>query len=114
MPEEIIASQETRAGWDRIAATPEFRGLMTTKKVFIIPVFLFFLVYYFALPLLVGLAPHWMSTKIMGGANRAYVFALSQFVVAWVIAWRYLKAAGKFDRRVQEIVAQADESRGGK
>ena len=113
MKEEIVASKTTPAGWDRVAATPEFRGLMTAKKLFIIPVFLFFLVYYFTLPVLVGLAPHWMSTKVIGGANLAYVFALSQFVVAWLIAWRYLKAAGKFDRRVQEIVAKADESRGG-
>ena len=113
MPEEIIASKAAGTGWDRIAATPEFRGLMTAKKAFIIPVFLFFLIYYFTLPVLVGLAPHFMSTKVIGGANLAYVFALSQFVVAWLIGWRYLKAAGKFDRRVQEIVAKADESRGG-
>ena len=114
MPEDITSSKARQAGYDRIAATPRFRGLMTAKKAFIIPVFLLFLVYYFMLPLVVGLAPHFMSTKVIGGANLAYVFALSQFFVAWFIAWRYLKAAGKFDKRVEEIVEQADASWGSK
>jgi uncharacterized membrane protein (DUF485 family) len=81
---------------------------MHAKKVFIIPVFVFFLAFYFALPLLAGFAPGFMSVKVIGGVSRAYVFALAQFVVAWAIAWRYVKAAGKFDQLAKDIVAQAE------
>jgi uncharacterized membrane protein (DUF485 family) len=106
--------QAQQTVWDGIAATPQFRRLMTAKKKFIIPVFIFFLAYYFALPLLAGYAPGFMSVKVVGGMSRAYVFALSQFFVAWAIAWRYVRAAGKFDKMANDIAAQAEARKGEK
>jgi len=99
--------------WDRIAASQEFKDLMATKKVFIIPAFVFFLVYYFLLPVLVGYAPQFMSTKVFGVINLAYLFALSQFFMAWTIAWLYVRAAGDFDRLAKDIIDKA-ENRGEK
>ena len=49
--------ETTQSEWDRIAASEEFKDLMATKKIFIVPAFVFFVVYYFALPVLVGYAP---------------------------------------------------------
>ena len=66
--------------WDRIAATGAFQALVAAKRRFIIPATLFFLVYYFALPLCVGYAPHLMETKLLGVINLAHLFALSQFL----------------------------------
>jgi uncharacterized membrane protein (DUF485 family) len=115
-PEERYqASQST---WDTIAESQEFKDLMATKRIFIIPAFIFFVVYYFALPVLVGYAPQFMSTKVIG-VNFAYLFALSQFFVAWLIAGLYVRAANDFDRLAKDIVeravvAQADSGKGGK
>ena len=54
---------QTRASaWETLAASPEFRRLITAKRHFIIPAVIFFLVYYFALPLGNGLAPSLMNT----------------------------------------------------
>jgi uncharacterized membrane protein (DUF485 family) len=86
---------------------------MATKKTFIVPAFIFFVVYYFALPVLVGYAPQFMSTKV-GPVNLAYLFALSQFFVAWVIAALYVKAANNFDRLAKDILDKAEDARGGK
>ena len=94
--------------WDKIAASPQFKDLMATKKVFIVPAFIFFVVYYFALPVLVGYAPAFMSTKVIGNVNIAYLFALSQFFVAWIIAALYVKAANDFDRLSKDIIEKAD------
>ena len=66
-----------KAPWERIAAMSAFHALLVTKQRFIIPATVFFLVYYFALPLLVGYAPRLMETKVLGVINVAYVFALS-------------------------------------
>lgn len=96
--------QQTPSVWDRIAESTEFKDLMATKKVFIVPAFIFFVVYYFALPVLVGYAPQFMSTKVFGHLNLAYVFALSQFFVAWLIAGLYVKAASDFDRLAKDIL----------
>jgi uncharacterized membrane protein (DUF485 family) len=94
--------------WDKIAASPQFQDLMATKKMFIVPAFIFFVVYYFALPVLVGYAPAFMSTKVIGNVNIAYLFALSQFFVAWIIAGLYVKAANDFDRLSRDIIEKAD------
>src|SRR5271166_2806295 len=99
--------------WDRIAASQEFKDLMATKKIFIVPAYIFFVVYYFALPVLVGYAPQFMSTRVLG-VNLAYLFALSQFFVAWLIAGLYVKAANDFDQLAKDIVEKAENVKGGK
>jgi uncharacterized membrane protein (DUF485 family) len=109
-PKQYQASQST---WDKIAESKEFQDLMATKKVFIVPAFIFFVVYYFALPVLVGYAPQFMSIKI-GFVNLAYLFALSQFFVAWIIAGLYVKAANNFDRLAKDILDKAEDAKGGK
>jgi len=98
--------------WNRVAESTEFRDLMATKKVFIVPAFVFFIIYYFALPVLVGYAPKFMATKVIGNVNLAYLFALSQFFMAWTIAYLYIKAAGDFDKLAKDIIEK--HTNGGK
>ena len=99
--------------WDKIAESREFKDLMATKKTFIVPAFIFFVVYYFALPVLVGYAPNFMATKV-GLVNLAYLFALSQFFVAWGIAFLYVRAASNFDKLAKDILDKVEDSKGGK
>jgi uncharacterized membrane protein (DUF485 family) len=110
---ETAESQDSLSMWDRIAASKEFQDLMATKRLFIVPAFVFFVVYYFALPVLVGYAPELMSRKVIGQVNLAYLFALSQFFVAWLIAWLYVKAANSFDRLSNDIVERAENGKRG-
>jgi uncharacterized membrane protein (DUF485 family) len=100
---------QSQAVWDRIAASREFQDLMAIKKTFIVPAFIFFLVYYFSLPVLVGYAPKFMAIKVIGPVNLAYLFALSQFFVAWIIAGLYVKAANNFDRLAKDILENTDK-----
>ena len=65
-----------------------------------------FMVYYFALPVLVGYARPLMERRILGPVNLAYLFALSQFFMAWIIAALYVRAANRFDRQAKDIVAK--------
>jgi|SRR5215471_18129355 len=109
----IKQNDAAQSDWDRIAASQEFKKLMATKKAFIIPAFVFFVVYYFTLPALVGYAPQLMSKKVIGNVNWAYLFALSQFLMAWILAWLYVKKAGGFDRLAAEIIAKLSKTKGG-
>jgi uncharacterized membrane protein (DUF485 family) len=84
--------------WDRVQEMDEFRLLILAKKEFVVPATVFFVVYYFALPVLVGYAPTFMSRKVLGPVNLAYLFALSQFFMAWGIAFAYVSAAKRFDK----------------
>jgi len=90
--------------WDRIAASEPFKDLLQIKKLFIIPAFVFFLVYYFGLALLVGYAPKLASTRVIGTVTVAYLFAISQFVVGWIIAGLYLLASTRFDALAKDIL----------
>src|SRR5690606_14432518 len=99
---------ETRSpshDWERIANTPEFKELMSRKKRFIIPATIFFAVYYFALPILTGYFD-FLNTRVTGALNWAYLFVLSQFFMAWIIAILYVRSANRTDRLVEKIVAR--------
>jgi uncharacterized membrane protein (DUF485 family) len=108
MSESARRYEADKTEWDRIAETREFKDLMAAKKTFIIPAFVFFLVYYFLLPILVGYAPQFMATKVIGMVNLAYLFALSQFFMAWTVAWLYVKAADNFDKLAKDIIEKAE------
>jgi uncharacterized membrane protein (DUF485 family) len=103
-----------QAEWDRIAASAQFQKLLSEKKAFVVPVFIFFLVYYLLLPVLVGYAPTLMSTRVLGTVTLAYLFAVSQFVVGWIIAALYLQASAKFDKLVKDLLMKVDGSQGGR
>jgi uncharacterized membrane protein (DUF485 family) len=94
--------------WERIERLPSFRSLVAAKRRFILPATVFFIVYYFALPVLVGYAPDFMSRKVVGPVNLAYLFALSQFFMAWILAGLYLRAAGRFDEMAERIRQHTD------
>lgn len=91
---------------------PEFRALMAAKVRFIVPATLFFVIYYFALPVLVGYAPTFMATPVFGPVNLAYLFALSQFFMAWTLAWIYMRVADGWDQRAKQLLAKLESSKG--
>ena len=104
---ERTAAEEAGAiPWETIAASPRFKELLRVKRRFIIPAMIVFIVYYFALPVLVGYARPLMEKRVLGPVNVAYLFALSQFFMAWIIAALYVRAANRFDRRAREIIKE--------
>ena len=112
MAEAVQRVPTGQTDWDRIANSRKFQDLMATKKMFIVPAFIFFVAYYFALPVLVGYAPNFMAMKVWGNVNLAYLFALSQFFVAWIIAGLYVRAANDFDRLSQDIIGDSEAGKG--
>ena len=94
--------------WERVSQTDGFKDLMAAKARFVVPATVFFVVYYFALPVLVGYAPEFMSRPVIGVLNWAYLFALSQFFMAWFIAWLYVRAAARFDLMAKRIIERID------
>ena len=104
---ELTADEEADvADWDRVAAEPEFKELLASKRRFIVPATVFFVLYYFALPVLVGYAPRLMETRVLG-LNVAYLFALSQFFMAWVVAALYVRAAGGWDKTARRVIERS-------
>ena len=90
--------------WAAIERTPEFQALVRAKRAFIVPATAGFILYYFALPALVGYWPEMMSTTVAGRINLAYVFALSQFAMAWALMAAYVRRARRFDRMAETLL----------
>lgn len=112
---ELTADEDSDpVDWSLVTGMPEFRAMVRSKLRFIIPATLFFVIYYFALPVLVGYAPSFMSIRVIGVVNIAYLFALSQFFMAWVIAGLYLRAAARFDKLEHSVIEKAKDAIGAK
>jgi uncharacterized membrane protein (DUF485 family) len=112
---ELTADEDVDVvDWNRVAAGEEFKSLVKAKVRFIIPATIFFIIYFFALPVLVGYAPDLMNRKVIGSINVAYLYALSQFFMAWIVALLYVRAASRHDRMARELVSRLEKTRGGK
>ena len=104
-PHERTAAEEAAAApWEAIANDAEFKSLLAAKARFILPATIFFVVYYFTLPILVGWWPELMKTQVLGEVNLAYLFALSQFFMAWGLAFLYVRAAAGWDKRAAAVL----------
>ena len=115
-PAHELTADEDRdvVDWDHVAASAEFKALVRAKLRFIVPATIFFLIYFLALPVLVGYAPDLMNRRVIGPVNVAYLFALSQFFMAWIVALIYVRAANRHDRMARQIVDDLKDGRGGK
>jgi uncharacterized membrane protein (DUF485 family) len=60
--------------------------------------------YYLALPILVGYFPDLMKKTVLGKVNLAYLFALSQFVMAWAVAFLYVRKASRWDKEAAAVI----------
>ena len=92
--------------WNKIASDPDFHALQRAKRRFIIPATVFFLAYYMALPIMVGYWPDVMKRPVLGKMNWAYLFALSQFLMTWIICALYVRAARRWDKMNAELLAK--------
>lgn len=94
------------ADWEAMEADPDFIALLKAKAAFVVPATAFFVVYYFALPIGVGWFPGLMEARVWGDVNLAYAFALSQFFMAWILAFIYVGVAAGWDQRAAAVIAK--------
>jgi len=104
MPQD--ASPHPDSTWEAIAADPDFHALQSAKRRFIIPGTIFFMLYYLALPVLVGFFPELMKKQVIGAVNLAYLFALSQFAMTWILCGMYVHAARRWDAMNKALLAK--------
>jgi uncharacterized membrane protein (DUF485 family) len=46
-----------------------------------------------------------MKREVIGVVNVAYLFALSQFFMTWILAYLYMRIARRFDLMTEKILA---------
>jgi uncharacterized membrane protein (DUF485 family) len=91
--------------WAAIDANPKFQALHRKKLFFLWGLMVFSIIYYFMLPIGAAYFQDLFKIKVWGVVNVGLLFALSEFVVAWTIAFVYSRKANReFDSMTQEIV----------
>jgi uncharacterized membrane protein (DUF485 family) len=90
-----MPAEEAVTASQAVARDPEMVELENRHRRFVWPITIFFLVYYLALPVLAGTAPDLMGTKVFGEFTFGYLFALSEFLMAFVVAWVYARWAAR-------------------
>jgi uncharacterized membrane protein (DUF485 family) len=99
--------------WEAVEADPRFKALHGDKNKFLWRMMLFALVFYFLLPISTAYFQDFFKVKIWGVINLGLIFALSQFVAAWLIAVIYAKRANtEFDVRAKALVDDAHNIKG--
>ena len=93
--------------WSAIDSDPRFQSLHRRKSRFLWGLMAFSVVFYFLLPIGAAYFTDLFKVKVWGVINFGLVFALSQFVVAWGIAWYYARRASQFDALAEEIARDA-------
>ena len=101
--------QIERGRWESLAAEPEFKALVRSRRRFVVPATIFFIAYYLALPISVGVFPQVMSRPVLGPLTLAYAFALSQFAMAWILLALYLWRARSFDLQAARLAKHERE-----
>jgi uncharacterized membrane protein (DUF485 family) len=102
LEEETTMTQQA-INWSAIEADPRFKELHARKTAFLWGLMAFSVVYYFALPLGAVYLTDVFRIKVWGPVNVGLLFALSEFVVAWGIAFIYSRRAVQFDAMAEAI-----------
>jgi uncharacterized membrane protein (DUF485 family) len=105
----------SKLDWKAIDNDPRFQELHRRKTGFLWGLMVFSLVYYFLLPIGAAYFQDWYKIKVWGPINVGLLFALSEFVIAWAIAFFYAhRANAVFDPMAAEIVRDAEKKLGGR
>jgi uncharacterized membrane protein (DUF485 family) len=88
--------------YGKVAQSEKFKELIASKKRFIIPMTVFFLLFYFILPILTSYS-NVLNNSAIGPISWAWVYAFAQFVMTWALCIIYSKKSKEFDRKIEEI-----------
>lgn len=91
-----------------ISESAEFKTLVKKKNKFILPMTIFFLLFYFALPLLTSFTKV-LHQKAFGDITWVWVFAFAQFIMVWTLVTIYVKKAETYDKDAEVIIAKAKD-----
>jgi uncharacterized membrane protein (DUF485 family) len=106
-------AEAAKVDWKAIDEDPRFQELHRKKTSFLWGLMIFSTAYYFLLPIGAAYFQDLFKIKVWGPINVGLLFALSEFVVAWALAYYYSRRANtEFDVMAAEIVRDIEKKMG--
>jgi uncharacterized membrane protein (DUF485 family) len=107
------AGPETADAADALVHDPELEALQRKHRGFVFPAAVVTLVWYMALIFAAAYAHDFMATRVAGSFTVGYLFALSEFVLTFVLAWLYTRFAQRtFDPMAADLLAKLHKAKG--
>ncbi|WP_062350538.1 DUF485 domain-containing protein [Bacillus kwashiorkori] len=105
MAQEELSISKKRKNIDyvKVESSLQFKQFLSKKKKFLIPMTVFFMVFYFLLPIFTSYTK-FLNTSAIGDISWAWIFAIAQFVMVWVLSAIYVKKASQFDKEADQII----------
>lgn len=94
--------------WVRVERTDAFKELVRSKRAFIVPATIFFMIFYFGLPFLAAFTTV-LNVKVFGPLTLAYIYAFAQFAMTWILMHLYVSRANGWDNLVDRARDEAAE-----
>jgi uncharacterized membrane protein (DUF485 family) len=80
--------------WVAVERTPSFKEYARKRKAFLIPATIFFVVFFFGLPILASFTTV-LNGRAIGPLTWAYVYGFAQFAMTWIVMHLYVNRANQ-------------------
>ncbi len=110
--DQSIAARDAKY-WQNAVDLPAFRELMAAKKKLLVPMVLMYFGLFMGMTLLAGYAKGFMTQKISGAFNTAYLLVLCCYFMCWIMGVIYVRIANRdFDVMASRAVHELAHGRG--
>ncbi|GHI00299.1 membrane protein [Neobacillus kokaensis] len=96
-------NEKSKVNYVQVEQSEQFQQFMNKRKKFIVPYTIFFLVFYFLLPICTSYTS-FLNTPAIGDISWVWIFAFAQFVMTFVLCTVYVKKAGALDKEADQII----------
>ncbi|MEN1969436.1 DUF485 domain-containing protein [Lentibacillus sp. N15] len=109
--EQLKQDFSKKPDYVKVEQSEEFQGYMAKRKKFILPYTIFFLVFYFLLPICTSYTT-FLNKPAIGDISWVWLFAFAQFAMTFILCIVYVKKAGELDKQADEIIENQLEQGG--
>lgn len=106
-----MSDQQEQPDYVGISRSKDFKSLIHNRKKFVIPYTIFFLVFYFLLPISTSYTK-FLNQPAIGDVSWVWLFAFAQFVMTFALCIVYVRKAGKLDEQADRIIENQIEEGG--
>lgn len=106
-----LAARDARY-WQNAVNLPSFRELIQAKKKLLLPMVLIYFGTFMGMTLLAGYGKDFMTQKVSGAFNMAYLLVLGCYIMCWVMGVVYVRLANRdFDAMAAKAIADLKNSK---
>lgn len=87
----------------KVEKSEQFKKLISDRKKFIVPYTIFFLVFYFLLPICTSYTT-FLNKPAIGDISWVWLFGFAQFAMTFILCTIYVKKANTFDEQADKII----------